>query len=106
MAGLVVEKINVFWHERFLDHSLREILSQLNNLTFTGNWMYLHWFLYGDKWEYTDFRNIINFKVHVLFLTAGLRKDKAREKGLLNVYIFQQPIALSKTSRFQNNLDR
>ena len=42
----------------------------------------------------------------MLFLTAALLEDKAREKSLVNVYIFQQPIALSKTGRFQNNLDR
>ena len=39
-------------HERFLHHSLSEIWSQLNNSSFTGNWMYLHWFLYGDKCKY------------------------------------------------------
>ena len=30
-------------------------------------------------------------------------KDKAHEKGLVNVYLFRQPIALSETGRFQNN---
>ena len=41
-----------------------------------------------------------------LFLAVRFFEDKAREKGLVNVYIFQQPIPLSKTERFQNNLDR
>ena len=50
--------------------------------------------------------NTINFQVHVLFLAAGLLKDKASEKGLVNIYIFQQPIALSKTGRFQNDSGR
>ena len=68
--------------------------------------MYVHWFLYDDKCKYIDFRNIINFQIHLLFLAAGLLQDKVREKGLVNVYIFQQPIALSKTGRFQNNSDR
>ena len=53
-----------------------------------------------------DFRNIINLQIHFLFLAAGLLQDKAREKGLVNVYIFQQRIALSKTGLFQNNSDR
>ena len=53
-----------------------------------------------------DFRNTMNFEIHMLFLAAELFQDKAREKGLVNVYIFQQPIALSKTGRFQNNSDR
>ena len=68
--------------------------------------MYLHCFLYGDKCEYVDVRNIINLQVHLLVLAAGLLEDKAREKGLVNVYIFQQPIALSNTGRFQNNSER
>ena len=59
--------------------------------------MYLRLFLYDDKCKYIDFRNIINFQSHLLFLAAGLLEDKAREKGLFNVYIFQQPIALSET---------
>ena len=73
---------------------------------FTGNWMYVHLFLYGDKCKYIDFRNVINFQIHLLFLAAGLLQDKAREKGIVNVYIFQQPIALSEIGRFQNNSDR
>ena len=56
-----------------------------------------------DKCKYIDFRNTINFQIHLLFLAAGLLEDKAREKGPVNVYIFQQPIVLSKTGRFQNN---
>ena len=75
----------MFRHERFLDHSLSEIYSHLNNSVFTGNWMYFHLFLYGDKCKYIDFR-IINFQIHVLFLAAGLLKDKAREKGLKSVH--------------------
>ena len=75
-------------------------------MTFTGNWMYLHCFLYDDKCKYTDFRNVIKFQTQLLFLVAGLLEDKARENGLVNVYIFQQPIALSKTRQFQNNSDR
>ena len=66
--------------------------------------MYLHW-LYGDKCKYIDFRNINNVQVHLLFLIAGLLEDKAREKGLVNVYIFQQLIALPKTGRFQTNAE-
>ena len=68
--------------------------------------MYLHWFLYGDKCKYVDVRNIIKLQVHLLFLTAGVLEDKAREKSLVNVNIFQQPIALSKTGRFHNNSER
>ena len=48
----------------------------------------------------------MNFQVHLLFLAARLLKDQAHQNGPVNVYIFQQPIALSKTGRFQNNLDR
>ena len=44
-----------------------------------------------------DFRNITNFEIHLLFLAAGLLEDKAFRKGLVNVYIFHQSIALSKT---------
>ena len=68
--------------------------------------MYLHWFLYGDKCKYIDVRNIMNLQVHLLFLATGVLEDKAREKWLVNVYIFQQSIALSKTGRFQNNSER
>ena len=52
---------------------------------------------------YIDFRNVTNFEIHLLFLAAGLLEDKAFRKCLVNVYIFHQPIALSKTRRFQNN---
>ena len=72
-------------------------------MTFTGNWTSLDRLLYGDKCKYIDARNIINFQAHLLFLAAGLLEDKARERGLVNVYIFQQPIALSKTGQFQIN---
>ena len=44
--------------------------------------------------------------MYLLFLAAGLLEDKAFRKGLVNVYIFQQPIALSKTGQFQNNSER
>ena len=53
-----------------------------------------------------NFRNIINFQFYLLFLAAGLLEDKVREKSLVNVYIFQQPISLSETERFQNNSER
>ena len=56
--------------------------------------------------KYIDFINVTNFKIHMLFLLAGLLKDKAFRKGLVDVYIFHQPIALSKTGRFQNNSER
>ena len=56
--------------------------------------------------KYIDFRNITNFEIHLLCLLAGLLEDKAFRKGLVNVYIFQEPIALSKTGRFQNNSER
>ena len=96
----------MFCHERFLDHSLSECWSYRNSSTFTGNWMYLHLIFYGDKCKYIDFINITNFEIHLLFLLAGLLKDKAFRKGLVDVYIFHQPIALSKTGRFQNNSER
>ena len=57
--------------------------------------------MYGDKCKYIDVRNIINLKVSLLFLAAGVLEDKVRENELVNVYIFQQPIALSKTGRFK-----
>ena len=50
--------------------------------------------------KYIDVRNIINLKVS-LFLAAGVLEDKVRENELVNVYISQQPIALSKTGRFK-----
>ena len=65
--------------------------------------MYLHWLLYGDKCMYIDVRNRINLQIHLLFLVAGVLEDKTREKGPVNVYIFEQTIALSKTGRVQNN---
>ena len=68
--------------------------------------MYLYCFLYGDKCKHIDVRNIINLQVHSLFLVAGFLEDKAREKEQVNVYIFQQLIALSKAGQFQNNSDR
>ena len=58
------------------------------------------------KSVYIDFKNIVKFQVYLLFLAAGLLGDRTCEKGLVNVYIFQQPIALSKTERFQNNSGR
>ena len=56
--------------------------------------------------KYIDVVNIINLQVYLLFLAAGALEDKVREKELVNVNIFQQPIALSKTGRFQNNSER
>ena len=53
-----------------------------------------------------DVRNIINLQVYLLFLAAGVLEEKAREKELVNVYIFQQPVAPSKTGRFQNKSER
>ena len=53
--------------------------------------------------KYIDVRNIISLQVYLLFLAAGVLEDKVRENALVNVYIFQQPIVLSKTGRFQNN---
>ena len=64
------------------------IESHLNPSTFTGNWMYLHWFFCGDKCKYIDFRTITNFEIHLLYLVAGLLEDKAFRKGLVDVYIF------------------
>ena len=92
--------------EGHLDHSLSEIYPQLSNSTFTGSWMYLHWSLYGDKCKYVDVRNVINLQVHLLFFAAEVLEDKAREKDSVNVHIFQQLIALSKTERFQHNSER
>ena len=43
----------------------------------------------------------MNFKIHLLFLAAGLLQDKAREKGLVNVYIFQQPLLCLKQDDFK-----
>ena len=68
--------------------------------------MYLHCILCGDKCKYIDFRNITNFQVHLLVLAAGLLEDKAFRTGLVDVCIFQEPIALFKTGRFQNNSER
>ena len=68
--------------------------------------MDLHLILCGDKCKYKDFRNVINFEIHLLFLLAGLLEDKAFRKGLVDAYIFHQPIALSKKGLFQNNSDR
>ena len=50
-------------------------------------------FLYGDKCKYIDVRNIINVQVNsCFFLAPGPFEDKTREKGLVNFYIFQQPL--------------
>ena len=56
--------------------------------------------MYSYKCKYIDVSNIINLQVYLLFLAAGVLKDKEGEKELVNDYIFQQPIALSKTGRF------
>ena len=64
-------------------------------------------FFCGDKCKYIlDFRKITNFEIHLLFLVAGLLEEKTFTKGLVDVYIFHQPIALSKARRFQNNSER
>ena len=42
----------------------------------------------------------------MLFSVAGLLEDKAFRKGIVDVYIFHQLIALSKTGRFQNNSEK
>ena len=68
--------------------------------------MYLHWILCGDKYKCIDFRNVTNLEIHLSFLAAGLLKYKGFRKGLVNVYIFHQPIALSKRGRFQNNSEK
>ena len=47
------------------------------------------------KRKYIDSRNIVNFEIHLLLLVAGLLEDKAFRKGLVDDYIFHQPIALS-----------
>ena len=53
-----------------------------------------------------EFRKLTNFEIHMLFSVAGLLEDKAFRKGIVDVYIFHQPIALSKTGRFQNNSEK
>ena len=63
--------------------------------------MYLHWFLYGDRCKYIDFKNRIDFPVHLLFLAAGLLEDKAREKVLVSVYIFSDPFLCLKQDDFK-----
>ena len=77
IVGVVVEEID----ESFLNHQLSEIQSHLNPSTFTGNWMYLHWTLCGDKCKYINFRNTTNFEIRLLFLAAGLLEDKAFRKA-------------------------
>ena len=44
-----------------------------------------------------NFRNVINFQVHLLCLAPGLLEDMTRENGLFNVYIVHQHVPLSKT---------
>ena len=50
---------------------------------------------------YIDFRSIINFQVHLLFLAVGLLEDKVCEINLVNVYIFQQPLPCLKQDDFK-----
>ena len=52
--------------------------------------------MYDDKCKYIDFR-YNKFPNSLVIFGCWLLEDKAREKGLVNVYIFQQPIALSKS---------
>ena len=40
-------------------------------------------------------------QVHLLFLTAGLLKDKAREKGVVSVYIFSNLFLCLKQDDFK-----
>ena len=47
----------------------------------------------GDECKYTDFRNITNFEIHLLFVAAGLLEDKAFRTDLVNVYIFHLKIS-------------
>ena len=43
-----------------------------------------------------DFRNIINFQIHLLFLASGLLEDKAREKGLVKCLHFYSLLCLKQ----------
>ena len=56
---------------------------------------------YDDKCKYIDFRNIKNLEVYLLFMAAGLLKDKTREKSPVNVYIFGNPLLCLKQDEFQ-----
>ena len=57
--------------------------------------------MYGDKYKYIDVRNIVNLQVYLLFLAAGVLEDKVREKELVNVFIFQQPMLYLKQDDFK-----
>ena len=49
-----------------------------------------------------DFRNIINFQIHLLFLAAGFLQDKAREKGLVKMStFFSNPLLCLKQDNFK-----
>ena len=57
--------------------------------------------MYDDKCKCINFKNVINLQIHLLFLAAGLLEDKAREKGLVNVYIFSNPSLCLKQDDFR-----
>ena len=83
IVGWLVEKIDVSARKIPRSFTKRiEVKKKQKNSTFTGNWMHLHRFLYGDKCKNIDVRDIINVQVHLLFfLAAGLFEDKARERA-------------------------
>ena len=60
---------------------------------------------HNDKCKYIDFRNIINFQIHLLFSAAGLLQDKGRGKGPSQCLHFSATHC-SKTRRFQNSSER
>ena len=65
--------------------------------------MYLHQIFCGNKCKYIEFRNITNFEIQ-LFLVAGLLEDKALRKGLVDVYIFTNPLLCLKQDDFKITL--
>ena len=79
-----------------------DLIQGLLAATYTG------WLKYNQYFaeDISSRLNIFDSFIHLLFLVAGLLKDKAFRKGLVDVYIFHQPIALSKIGRFQNNSER
>ena len=102
IVGWLVEKIDVSARKIPRSFTKRIVVQNKKNSTFTGKWMYLHWFLYGDKCKNINVRDIINVQVHLLFLAAGLFEDKAREKGLLNIStFFSNPLLCLKQDDFQ-----
>ena len=57
--------------------------------------------MYGDKCEYIDVRNIINFQIHKLFLAAEVLEDKAHEKGPVMFTFFSNPLLSLKQDDFK-----